>query len=137
MLRFFLGLGFGVVLTVYSFAFVGVGHGTYAPMGFTASFVALMTNWGALPVLLMAPFLWAFYFLFIPRLRARGMRITATVAILSCHVLAGIWFAIEDPAFTRALSDQIGGLIIFILLLTTIISCLVYFAVRGAKQVRS
>jgi len=37
MLRFFLGLGFGVVLTVYSFAFVGVGHGTFAPMAFTSS----------------------------------------------------------------------------------------------------
>ena len=130
MLRFFLGLGFGVVLTVYAFAFGGVGHGTYVPLAFTASLIALTEIWGVLPDLLLTPLLWALYFLFIPRIRKRWLRISSTVAILSCHILVGMWLAIEDPAFTRAMNEQGSGLAIFGILLALAMSCLIYLAVR-------
>jgi hypothetical protein len=97
MLRFFLGLGFGVMLTLYSFAFLGVGHGTYVPMVFTASLIALITNWGAILALLAGPLLWARYFLIIPRIQKAWIRITTTAAVLSIHLLTGIWLGIEIP----------------------------------------
>lgn len=136
MFRFFLGLGFGAILTVYSFAFVGIGHGTYAPMVFTASLIALITDWGAIPALLLAPFLWAFYFLLIPKMQKVWMRIACTVAVLSVHVVTGAWLAIEDPAFKRAQSNERLGLMGFGLLLATTMSCLFYFVVRGAAEVK-
>jgi len=134
MFRFFLGLGFGAILTVYSFAFVGVGHGTYAPMVFTASLVALITNWGAIPALLLGPFLWAFYFLLIPKMQRASMRMVCTVVVLSVHVSTGAWLAIEDPAFKRALSNEQLGLMGFGLLLAITMSCLFYFAARGVAE---
>jgi hypothetical protein len=137
MLRFFIGLGFGVTLTVYSFAFVGVGHGTYVPMAFTASLIALTDNWGAIPAVLLAPLLWALYFLLIPRIRRRWMRITTTVAVLFCHVLTGMWLGMEDHAFKRALSEERRGLMIFGVLVAIAMTSLFYFAVRGDKKIKS
>src|SRR5260370_21661942 len=134
MLRFFLGLFFGVVLTVYSFALVGVGHGTFVPMVFTASLIALITNWGVIPALLLAPLLWALYFLLIPRIQKKSLRIATTLVVLSSHVLSGIWLGSEDPAFTRALSQERGGLLVFELLLVMTVTCLFYFVVRGVKR---
>ncbi len=65
MFRFSMGLGFGVILTIYAFAFVGVGHGTYAPLAFTTPLIAL----GAIPTLVLGSFLWAVYFLLVPQIR--------------------------------------------------------------------
>jgi hypothetical protein len=39
MVRFFIGLLLGVILTVESLAIGGVGHGTYAPLAFTALYL--------------------------------------------------------------------------------------------------
>jgi len=64
MVRFFLGLFFGVVMTVEGLAFAGVGHGTYAPLVFTASVAALIPILG----LFAGPLLWALNFLLIPKL---------------------------------------------------------------------
>jgi len=137
MLRFFLGLAFGVVLTVFSFGFVGVGHGTFAPMAFTASLIALIPAGGAIPAILLSPFLWALYFQLIPKIQKRSIRITTTAALLSCHILSGTWLAIEDAAFTRALRDEPRGLVIFGLILALAMTCLFYFAMRGVRDADS
>lgn len=132
MLRFFLGLGLGVILTVFSFGFGGVGHGTYAPMLFTAGPLSVLLVFGNLiPVIVLAPFLWALYFLRIPRIRRAWLRITLASIISLIHVIAGGWLAIEDSAFTRALSENLIGVLLFGLLATMTMGLLFYFAVRG------
>ena len=108
LLRFFLGLGFGVILTVYSFAFVGVGHGTFVPMVFTASLIALITNWGAIPTLLLAPLLWAFYLLLLPKIEKIWTRITVTVAVLSLHVLSCVVVSERGSSLHQFDMDQYG-----------------------------
>jgi hypothetical protein len=62
MVRFFIGLLLGVILTVEALAIGGVGHGTYAPLAFTASFTLFIPMLGPFT----GPLLWAFYFLLIP-----------------------------------------------------------------------
>jgi len=42
MVRFFIGLLLGVILTAEALAIGGVGHGTYAPLVFTASLTVLI-----------------------------------------------------------------------------------------------
>lgn len=131
MLRFFIGLGFGVALTICSFGFMGVGHGTYVPMVFTASLIALITKFGAIPIIVLGSFLWALYFLLIPRIRTRRGRIASALLVLSVHVVSGISLAIEDPAFRRILSQQLPELLAFGVLLALAMTFLLYFAVRG------
>jgi hypothetical protein len=130
LFRFFLGLGLGVILTLISLGFAGVGHGSYAPMAFTVAligFTVLIT--GDLTVtLVLAPFLWALYFLFIPKIQRRWLRIGSASAIMLVHVLIGGGLAINDRAFLRA---DLGAVLGFTLLATITISCLMYFVVRG------
>ena len=135
--RFFLGFVIGVVLTAYAFTFVGVGHGTFAPMVFAASLIALIPVAGAIPALLLTPFLWAFYFLRITRIQKRSTRVITTVVILASHVLSGAWLANDDHAFTRALDQEPGNLAIFGLILAIAMACLLYFAARGVKPGKS
>ena len=134
MIRLFLGLLFGVILTICSFGFMGVGHGTYVPMVFTSSLIALITQFGAIPAIVLSPFLWALYFLFIPRFQTKWLRMASVFMVLSVHVLSGMWLAIEDPAFWRTLSDQLSELLVFGLLFATAITFLLYLAVRGSKR---
>lgn len=136
ILRFTLGLGFGVVLTVYAFAFAGVGHGIDVPLVFAAPFLVLVTNLGALPALVLAPLLWALYFLLMPRIQRRRWRIITTLAILFCHVLPGLWLALTDPAFARALNEERRGLAIFALLFGIALSSLFFLATRGVFKVK-
>ena len=133
MIRFFVGLGLGVVLTVFSLGFAGVGHGTYAPMMFTAGPLSVLLIFGNLiPIIVLAPFLWALYFLRMPRIRRKWGRITSASIISSIHVIAGVWLAREDYAFTRALSENLVGVLLFALLAAIAIGLLFLFAVRGA-----
>ena len=133
MARFFLGLSFGVVLTLYSFAFVGVGHGTYAPMVFNASILALIPQMGVWPALLLGPFLWASYFQFLPKMQQKRIRLSIAIALLTSHLLTGTRLAFEDPAFARAMNEETRGLLIFGLILSTTMTCLLYFVARGVK----
>jgi hypothetical protein len=79
-----------------------------------------------IPMIVLGPFLWATYFLFIPKIRKTWLRIALASIISSIHVIAG-WR--EDSAFTRAVSGNLLGLLVFGLLAT--IGLLVVFAVRG------
>jgi hypothetical protein len=97
VVRFFIGLLFGVVLTAQALLFAGVGHGSYAPMVCVASVLALMPILG----LLAGPLLWALYFLVIPNLVSRTRTITLSL-ILALHLVPAFLIAYQDPAFARA-----------------------------------
>src|SRR6267143_3334101 len=103
MVRFFVGLLLGVILTVEALAIGGVGHGTYAPLVFTASVAAFIPLLG----LFAGPLLWAFYFLLIPNLERSWSQITSVSLVLMAHFGPGFWLAYEDPAFTRADSAEL------------------------------
>jgi hypothetical protein len=136
VVRLVVGLCFGGVLTIYSFGFVGIGHGTAAPLAFTVPFIPFLPYWAAAPSLFLGPLLWALYFLVIPKIETESKRIIATLAILFAHILAGTWVAIGDPAFTRALSEKQKGLVLFALLLAISMASLFYFAVLGNKRAK-
>jgi len=133
MLRFFVGLCFGVMLTICSLGFVGVGHGTYVPMVFTGALLALAPDFGPVPVIVLVPFLWAFYFQFIPKIHSRRARITSVAMLVSVHILSGVLLGFEDPAFLRILNERLPQLLAFGLFLVAAKAFLLYFAVRGTK----
>jgi len=126
MLRFFIGLFFGVVLTVEALAIGGVGHGTYAPLVFTASVAVFIPVLG----LFAGPLLWAFYFLLIPNLERSWSQITALSLVLLAHFGPGFWVAYDDPAFARA---DPAGLLVFGLTVLVTIGCLLFFCVRQKR----
>ena len=126
MLRFFLGLGIGFVLTIWSFGLGGIGHGTYAPTVFTCPLIALIPNWGAWPALLLGPFLWAAYFQYLPSLRRKRTRLWFTIALMSIHLFAGTWLMLDDQEFS--------GMVFFGLVLATTMVCLLYLVARGVRS---
>jgi hypothetical protein len=126
MLRFFVGLLLGVVLTVEALAIGGVGHGTYAPLVFTASVAAFIPLLG----LFIGPLLWAFYFLLIPNLERSWSQIAALSAVLLAHFGPGFWLAYGDPAFTRADS---ADLLVFGITVLVTIGSLLLFCVRDRR----
>lgn len=123
MIRFLLGLFLGAVLTVEAVALAGAGHGTYAPLVFTASVAALIPFLG----LFAGPLLWALYFLIIPNFERPGSRVTALSLISLLHCGAGLWLAFGDPAFTRA--DPTYLLIFGVSILVTM-GTLLFFIIR-------
>jgi len=123
MLRFFIGLLFGVVLTLEGLGFAGVGHGTYAPLVFAASVAALLPILG----LFAGPLLWALYFLLIPDLDRLRNRAIALLLVLLIHVFPFLWVAHGDPAFARADS---ADLLIFAISVLLTIGSLLFFCIR-------
>ena len=126
MVRFFVGLFLGVVLTGEALGFAGVGHGTYAPLVFAASLAALIPLLG----LFAGPLLWAFYFLVIPNLLGSWSQIAALLLVMLAHFGPSLWVAYEDPAFTRADSAQ---LLIFGITVLVTIGALLFFCVRRRR----
>jgi hypothetical protein len=126
MVRFFVGLFLGVVLTGQALAFAGAGHGTYAPLVFTASVAILIPVLG----LFAGPLLWAFYFLVIPNFQRSWSQAVALSLVLLTHFGPGLWVAYEDPAFARA--DSVPLLLFGITILITI-GCLLFFCVRQRR----
>jgi hypothetical protein len=82
MWRFLLGAFLGICLATYSSAFIGVGHGTYAPLAFASSVLAFMVDFGPVIPALGTPILWGLYFLLI-------MRLVVLFTALGLHLLIG------------------------------------------------
>ena len=89
MARFFVGLGFGIVLTFESLGLAGAGHGTYAPLVFVSSFFAFVPILG----LFAAPLLWAIYFVVVPNLETFKIRLIVLSTVLLAHLIPGFWLA--------------------------------------------
>ncbi|HYR76512.1 MAG TPA: hypothetical protein VEM96_11795 [Pyrinomonadaceae bacterium] len=123
MVRFFIGLLLGVILTAEALAIGGVGHGTYAPLVFTASLTVLIPILG----LFTGPLLWAFYFLLIPNLERSWSQMAAFSLVLLAHFGPGFWVAYDDPAFARA---DAAGLLVFGFTVLATIGSLMLFCVR-------
>jgi drug/metabolite transporter (DMT)-like permease len=129
MFNFFIGLAFGVILTAASFGAGGVGHGTYAPLVYTAPFVMLPSDAIGVVAVFAGPLLWAVYFQFIPKIERRAVRWLTLVALL-VHLLAGTFVAAQDPAFARAWEQQRSGLIGFGVIFALAMATLFFFSLR-------
>jgi hypothetical protein len=126
MLRFFVGMFLGVVLTVEAIVLAGVGHGSYAPLVFVASVAALIPVLG----LLAGPLLWALYFLLIPNLEKSWSQVVALSLVSLAHFGPGLWLAYEDPAFARADSAQ---LLVFGITILVTAGWLLFFCTRPRR----
>jgi len=124
MLRFFIGLLLGIILTGQAVMFAGVGHGSYAPLVCVASVIALV------PILALpaGPLLWALYFLVIPNLGSGRSKTFVLSLILFLHLAPGFWLASEDPALARA---NLNSLTIFGLSFLATIGLLLFFSMRA------
>ena len=98
MMRLFIGLLLGIILTAQALAFAGVGHGSYAPLIWVASIIGFVPVVG----LFAGPFLWALYFLVIPGLGSSRSKTLVLSLILSIHLIPGFWIASQEPALARA-----------------------------------
>src|SRR5207244_13266242 len=98
MVRFFIGLLLGIILTGQALMFAGVGHGSYAPLIFVASIPGLIPLLG----LFAGPLLWALYFLIVPNLDTSRSKVVAISLISLLHLLPGLWIASQDPALSRS-----------------------------------
>ncbi len=123
MMRFFIGLLLGIILTAQALAFAGVGHGSYAPLIWVASIIGFVPVVG----LFAGPFLWALYFLVIPSLGSSRSKTLVLSLILSIHLIPGFWIASQDPALARA---SLLSLTIFGLSFLATVFLLLFFSIR-------
>ena len=133
-LRFALGFSLGLIMSVCALFLSGAGHGTYAPMIANVSLLALIPGFGFLLAIVGTPFLWAIYLVVIPEMDSSPARILACALVALLHVVAGIWLASEDSAFTRALESHLSLVLAHSLSLLAAIVCLVVFiSLEGRK----
>jgi hypothetical protein len=134
MLRFFVGLGFGVVLTILGLGLGGVGHGSYVPMIFLNPLILL-----PLPAffITIGSVLWALYFVLVPRISAKRIRIVTICVIYCTHLGIGALYANQDSAFRRSISEHPTAIVVFAALFLLMMCMLLYFSTRAVGKQRS
>jgi hypothetical protein len=124
--RSLLGVFLGIMLTIESAFVAGVGHGSYAPLAFTASIAAFIP----FVALAVGPILWLLYFLVIPKLQ--GWKTTAAIcSVLVIHMLPGLYFAHDDPAIVEM---NVGTLLLFGASFLTTLLLLLFFSSRRKQS---
>ena len=128
MRRLLLGAFLGLCLAGYSSAFVGIGHGgTFAPIGFASSVLAFMVEFGPVIPVLGTPILWGLYFLLIPDIESKGLRLGVLSTALGLHVLIGALFYHEEPGYG-------GSLVPFFVLFLISVSLLIYVSTKESQK---
>ena len=130
-MRSLLGLLLGLCLAGLGLGFIGAGHGTVAPLAFSSSVLAMMLDLGPIIPLVGTPLLWGLYFLLIPDLDSRTVRMATAAGVVTLHLIMGLWFSYDDAAgMQRAYDMQFGGLIVFFLLLAISSGLLIFLSAR-------
>lgn len=80
------------------------------------------------------PFLWAFYFFWIPSIVSRVRRTIALALVALLHLIPAIWFTFGDSAFKRALQSQEQILLAHGLVLTFTIVYLAFVSVKVSES---
>lgn len=125
MWRLLLGAFLGLCLAGSSGSSVGIGDGpgTFAAVGFASSILAFMVDLGPVIPALGTPILWGLYFLLIPDIESKGMRLGVLSTALSLHVLIGALFYFDEAGFS-------GSLVPFFVLFLLAMSLLVYVSTK-------
>jgi cytosine/uracil/thiamine/allantoin permease len=134
MLRSFIGFAIGVVLIIGGIGAGGMGHGTYAPLIFTAPYVVLLPDSLGVIAIVAGPLLWAVYFQFIPKIKHPSARLLTLVAVIATHLSAGTFVAVNDPDFARAWEHERSTLIGFAVLVALAMSILFFFSLRERRS---
>jgi len=136
-IRAAIGFGVGFVLAAIAFVTWHLGHGTFTPMIANVSFLAYIPIIGVVIAFFGPPFLWASYFIFIPKISSRIIRgaILALLALL--HFLPALWVGSKDYTFTRAVQIHLEGLLAHGLFLAAAITYLAFVSSRVAGRPES
>ena len=129
-----MGFLIGLILAVDAFFLAGIGHGTYSPAIANVSILAFIPVLGILIAAFGPPFLWAFYFVLVPKIVSRTKRIIALALITLLHPLAGLWWALGDSATNRALQQQEGAVWSYCLTLVFAITGLAFISAKVAGK---
>ncbi len=136
-IRASVGFLLGLALAIFGFLLAGIGHGTYAPMIANVSILFFIPVLGVIVAFFGPPFLWAFYFLWIPSIVSRAWRTVALALVALLHLIPALWFTFGDSAFKRALQSQEQILLAHGLALTFAIAYLAFVSARvGGKRDR-
>ena len=95
------GFVLGCILSVCAFSLAGAGHGTYTPLTANAPMLVVIPDVGILAALFGTPLLWAAYFLAIPEITSRILRLLAVILVALLHVGVGTWMASRDSYLPR------------------------------------
>ena len=129
--RFLIGFLLGLILTVTGFGLAGIGHGTYAPMICNVGVLGLLF----LPLILfLAPFQWGLYFLLIPAITSSRWRTFCIVAVIITHLVPGFWVASTDPAFARAMNQDVSALVVYSVSLLVTLATFAFTGLRGTAH---
>jgi hypothetical protein len=99
--RVAIGFILGCVLTVCAFGLAGAGHGTYTPVTANAPMFAVIPTIGVPMALIGTPLLWAVYFLALPKITSRILRLFAVGAVAFVHLGTVAWMSSRDEYFGR------------------------------------
>lgn len=80
------------------------------------------------------PFLWAAYYVFIPRLGLRVKRVIALCLISILHLIPGVWFALEDGYFTRVLNSNPSMVLFYCIVLLVAIIGVAFLSFPGDRE---
>ena len=130
MFRLFIGVGFGVVLTILALGFAGVGHGSYVPMIFLNPLLLLPLPLPAFSILI-GSILWGAYFMLIPRISTMRIRIVTIFIVYCVHLGSGIWAMTQDSAFRQSASENSIALGAFAVLLLVMMGALLYLSIHA------
>ena len=96
----------GILLAAFSFEFSGFGEGTYAPMLFNASIIlSIIPGIGIIISFFGTPFLWAFYYFAIPKIKVIRTKAIVIALMFLLHVAPGALLTYLDREFIQ---DKIG-----------------------------
>ena len=110
--RVAIGFVFGCGLAACAFGLAGAGHGTYTPMTANAPMFAIIPEIGVAAALIGTPLLWAGYFLALPEISSRGLRLLAVAAVALMHLGTAAWMSAHDEYFGRVF-DRYPSFMVF------------------------
>ena len=134
--RIAVGLGLGCILSICAFALAGAGHGTYTPLTANAPMLAIIPDVGILAALFGTPFLWAGYFLAIPEITSRILRLFAVVMVALVHLGVATWMASDDSYLPHMFEYAPSFTIFYFGLLILVVVTLGMLASLGPRRVR-
>jgi hypothetical protein len=134
--RISVGFGLGCLLSICAFALAGAGHGTYTPLTANAPMLIIIPEVGVLAALLGTPLLWAAYFLAIPEINSRILRLLAVALVALVHLGTGTWMASRDTYLPRMFAFAPLFTVFYFGLLIVVVVMLGVLAGLGTKRVR-
>jgi hypothetical protein len=134
--RVAVGLVLGCVLSVCAFGLAGAGHGTYTPITANAPMLAIVPDAGIVLALLGTPLLWAAYFLALPKITSRILRLFAVAVVASVHLGTAAWMSSRDEYFGRVFERFPSLMVLYFGVLIVAVLTLGVVSVARARELR-